>query len=109
MDCSSHIIPFIICKSHHDECDNEFGGDTDHQGEHDVRGSEGHDEDVGGAQLLGPEQHDRDHHQVGEQAHHNWTEDDRAYCSALYVLNWPSLMVFLISPFLLKKNDENFK
>ena len=71
------------CKSHHDECDGEFDDDSDHQGEHDVRGSEGHDEDVGGSQLLGPEQHHRNHHQVREQAHHNWREDEKVcsmYC-----------------------------
>ena len=46
----------------------------DHQGEHDVGGGKGHDEHMGGAQLLWPEQHDGDHDQVGEQAHNNWGE-----------------------------------
>ena len=60
-------LPFAIFKN-----EKLYADDTDHQGKHDVGGGEGHDEDVGGAELLGPEQHDGHHHQVGEQTHHNW-------------------------------------
>ena len=54
------------------------GGDehgVNDQREEDVRCCQGNNEDVGGADLLWPQHHDGNHHQVGEEADQHWGEN----------------------------------